>query len=197
VSGDVGGEDLMNCAPIEVLEADLLAEFRRDPRAPRAARLLADYAERHVDWRRHVLYDASTYTRNLVARCAEFELLVLCWNVGQQSPIHNHAGQHCWMAVLDGEIEEAHYAFPDAGCAAGPLAPGRSLRFAAGKVAYIDDEIALHRVRPVPGTSGVTLHLYSKPIDVCQVYDETTGGVVLRRLAYHSLEPGQALVRGT
>jgi cysteine dioxygenase len=182
----------MNRGPIEILLSDLLGEFRRDPRAPRAARLLAEYAERQADWRRHVLFDGGTYTRNLVARNDEFELLVLCWSVGQQSPIHNHAGQQCWMAVLDGELEEIQYAMPSPTEAKPPIA-GRTIRLGTGKVAYIDDEIALHRVRPVPGTSGVTLHLYSKPIDVCQLYDEVTGEIVARRLAYHSVEPGRAV----
>jgi hypothetical protein len=32
------------------------------------------------------------------------------------------------------------------------------------------------------------LHLYSKPIDVCNIYDEATGRVVESSLVYHSIE---------
>ena len=48
------------------------------------------------------------------------------------------------------------------------------------------DRIALHRVRPCEGRTAVSLHLYSRPIDVCQVYDEDTGDVLAKQLIYHS-----------
>ena len=57
-----------------------------------------------------------------------------------------------------------------------------------GRVGFINDDIALHRVRPVAGKRGISLHLYSKPIDECNVYDEATGLVVRSRLVYHSVE---------
>ena len=182
----------MSAHPILRLESALLSEFLRDPRAPRAAKLLAAYAVEHDDWRRYALFDDALYTRNLVARNAEFEMLVLCWSEGQASPIHNHAGQSCWMAVLDGQIEEVLYAVPSAP-RPGPLEPLRSRRYAPGEIAYIDDDIALHRVRPAAGSAGVSLHVYSKPIDTCRIYDESTGRVEERRLAYHSVEPGRPL----
>src|SRR4051812_37433235 len=41
----------------------------------------------------YILFDPRRYTRNLVYRCSRFELLSLCWEPGQMSAIHNHAGQ--------------------------------------------------------------------------------------------------------
>src|SRR5262245_47901623 len=166
----------MNPTAIHGLQDALLQEFRRDPRGPSVARMLGEYAARHDDWRRFVRFDPEVYTRNLVARNEHFEMLVLCWSVGQASPIHNHAGQHCWMAVLEGEIEETQFQ-PPADGGPGILRPGSRKTFRPGRVAYIDDDIALHRVRPIAGSQGISLHLYSKPIDVCNVYDEQTGRV--------------------
>ena len=180
----------MTPTPIESLVESLLAELRGDVRGRRVARMLGEYCAGHEDWRPYAQFDDEVYTRNLVVREVEFEMLVLCWNVGQQSPIHNHAGQQCWMAILEGEIEEQLYTLPSDG-RPGPLVPGRTMRFPHGRVAYIDDEIALHRVRPVAGTRGTSLHLYSRPIDVCHVYDEGTGNVVPRKLAYHSVGAGK------
>jgi hypothetical protein len=34
---------------------------------------------------------------------------------------------------------------------------------------------------------GISLHLYSRPIETCNVYDEATGCVLPRKLAYHSV----------
>lgn len=186
-------------APIQELQRALLREFESDPRGARVARTLSDYTARQIDWRRFALFDEACYARNLVGRNEQFEMLLLCWNPGQESPIHNHAGQNCWMAVMEGRIEETLFSPAPGG--AGPLTQGITRVYEAGRVGFINDDIALHRVRPVPGTRGITLHLYAKPIDVCNVYDPTSGRVVQSRLVYHSVEgvvtgPGGSCVAG-
>lgn len=172
-------------APILTLQRALTAEFERDADAPRAASILAEYARQHADWRDYAHFAPGCYTRNLVGRTEWYELLVLCWDADQASPIHDHAGQNCWMAVLEGRIEEVHYAYPAAG-QVGPLTPGGSRSFEPGRVAFINDGIALHRVRPTDGRRGISLHLYSRPIETCHAYDEATGKVLPRVLTYHS-----------
>jgi cysteine dioxygenase len=176
----------MKTLPILDLEHTLTAEFARDARGPRVAQILGAYAKEHACWREFALFDPDIYTRNLIARNEWFELLVLCWQAGQSSPIHNHAGQNCWMAVLDGEIEELQFAAPSAGHA-GPLAPGPCRAYVPGKVAFINDDIALHLVRPRGGQPGCSLHCYSRPIETCNVYEESSGRVVKRKLVYHSV----------
>lgn len=170
-------------APIERLVEDLCREFRRDARAPAAAELLARYALGNEDWRPYSFFDPQHYTRHQIERNAEFELLVLCWGVGQASPIHNHEGQNCWMAVVEGEIDELQYHH----AAGSPPVLGRQARLGRGEVAFIRDEIALHVVRSKPGTSGVSLHLYSKPYDACNVYCERTGVIARKSLSYDSI----------
>lgn len=173
--------------PIEDLVRELEAEFGRDPRGPRVARALSRYALERDDWRGYAHFDPQVYTRNLVARREAFELLVLAWNAGQTSPIHNHSGQQCWMAVLEGDIEEVQFEWPR-GDVVEPLRATRTTHLSAGKVAYIDDDIALHLVRPGGGARGVSLHLYSRPIETCDVYDPTTGRVAPRTMAYYSID---------
>jgi len=171
---------------LDQLVSALVAEFARDTRGKAVAKLLASYAAQHDDWRSFALFAPDAYTRNLVARHESFELIVLCWQKDQESPVHNHAGQQCWMAILDGDIEEIQFEEPRAGHA-GPLKRTSSRVCARGKVAYIDDDIALHVVRPVPGTMGASLHLYSRPIETCGIYDPDTGKVSQRTMRYHSV----------
>jgi cysteine dioxygenase len=171
--------------PIATLVDELVDCFRRDEQGRDAARTLGGYAREHRDWKRFGRFDPALYTRNLVARNEQFELLVLCWSAGQESPIHDHAGQHCFMAVLEGRIEERQYALPS-GIAGEPLRPLGRRVFERGEVAYIHDRIALHRVGPCGDQPAVSLHLYARPIDACQVYDERSGAVVSRQLIYHS-----------
>jgi len=174
-------------APIHSLQLDLVREFERDPRGSQVARILSGYTASQDDWRRFAIFHPEMYTRNLVTRNEHFEMLVLCWSENQASPIHNHAGQNCWMAVLEGTIEETQYS-PPAGNAPGPLTVRNTKLYVPGRVAFINDDIALHRVRPAAGGRGISLHLYSKPIDVCNVFDEATGRIVESTLVYHSVE---------
>ncbi|MEM9799709.1 MAG: aminotransferase class V-fold PLP-dependent enzyme [Planctomycetota bacterium] len=169
----------------EALGPLLVGGGSRSEDGAQVAALLRDYAAAEKSWRRYQRFCEDTYSRNLVWRCDDFELLLLCWGEGHVSPIHDHSGQQCWMAVLEGELEEVHYTFGENG-----LSQGRIKSFPAGGVAFIDDDIALHQIRPKEGTRGVSLHLYSNPIDTCQIFCPDTGKPETIHVGYHS-------VRGT
>ncbi len=176
-------------AALDDLTRELDSEFARDPKGAGVARLLESYARAADDWREHALFAPAGYTRNLLRRTDVYELLLLCWDAGQASPIHNHQDQRCWMAVLDGAIRETHFHEPAEGHT-GPLKAGSVRCFRGNEVAYISDEIALHEIRPIASGPGITLHLYSSPIPRCRVYCEVTGRVEVRELSYDSVRPG-------
>src|SRR5579863_9755721 len=52
----------------------------------------------------YLSWDRQHYTRNLILRTPLFELMAICWEVGQASSVHNHRDQHCWMAVPSGRL---------------------------------------------------------------------------------------------
>src|SRR5262249_7439545 len=54
-------------------------------------------------------YASTHYTRNLIYKCELFELLAICWEVGQVSRVHNHQGQNCWMAAPIGRLTVQNY----------------------------------------------------------------------------------------
>lgn len=43
----------------------------------------------------------------------KFNLIVLCWNEGQQSRIHDHAKAHCFAKVLEGSLDEVMFDWPE------------------------------------------------------------------------------------
>ncbi len=169
---------------LATLTDDLMAAIRGTDRGRRIADLLSRYARAHDDWRSFAIVDATCYTRNLIEINDEFELLLLCWGDGQKSPIHNHEGQDCWMAILEGPMEEAHFAFPAGN---GPLEAGPVRAFQRGDVAFIRDEIGLHQVRTVGLRPAASLHLYAKPYAECNCYCEETGRVTRVALGYRSV----------
>jgi cysteine dioxygenase len=72
------------------------------------------YTSCDADWTKFALADSSrAYTRNLVDNCnGKSNLLILVWNPGKSSPIHDHANAHCVMKILKGTLKETLYAWP-------------------------------------------------------------------------------------
>ena len=49
------------------------------------------------------------YTRNLVYRNNDFEILFLCWSPEQIAPVHGHEGEKCWAKVESGKLQFCNY----------------------------------------------------------------------------------------
>lgn len=176
----------MSHSPMQALVTQLTGTFEADPKGARAAELLAAYSTSATDWSRFVCFESDRYTRNLVARNAHFELIVLCWGAGQKSPIHDHQGQRCWMGVLEGQLVETQYRTPRAGVSQPLVVKGQQV-FERGNVAFITDDIALHDIGGLNGKSAVSLHLYAGPIAACRLYDPLTGRVTTKVLEYDTI----------
>lgn len=176
----------MTRQPIDILLSDLERTLADEQRSALVTATLERYAASGArDWKGFAHFEADYYARNLVRQSDLFELIVLCWGAGQRSPIHDHQGQRCWMAVLDGEVQESLF---KVGAPGRPqLSAGPTRTFKSGSVAFIVDEMGWHRIEPAGGRPAVTMHLYSKPIRTCSIYDETSGQVETRKLRYHSI----------
>ncbi|MDP6763333.1 MAG: cysteine dioxygenase family protein [Planctomycetota bacterium] len=171
-------------APLDRLCSALSANLATAGGPTSVASLLAEYASAEGDWRDCARFVESAYTRNLIYKDEHYELLALCWSAGQESPIHNHMGQRCWMGVLEGRVEEVQYDHP---AGEGPLVEKGTRTFEPGQVAFISDEIGLHLVRPADGRPAVSLHLYARPFATCRGYDPATGAERELALSYHSV----------
>jgi len=174
----------VSVAPLQTLIATLKAIFKRTNWTPEEIRLtIAHYIANHSDWKRYVFFSPHKYARNLVEINEDFELIVICWLPGHESPIHNHSSQNCWMSVVEGDIEEIYFSVDKA---TGKLTQGPTNLYKQGMVGYLYDDLALHKVRPVNGIRGVTIHLYNKPIPLCSLYCPLTGKVTRVKSAFFS-----------
>ncbi len=76
-----------------------------------------DYISRHAiipeSLDKYLFFSKGNYTRNLIHKCTLFECLAICWEVGQVSRIHNHRGQHCWMATPIGRLRVQNFRVED------------------------------------------------------------------------------------
>lgn len=76
------------------------------------------------------------------------------------SPVHDHAGAHCLMKVLKGDLVERRFETPDVTRRGKAQLKETSRReFGEGKVAYMSDELGLHEIsNPSPMEYAVSLH---------------------------------------
>src|SRR5271169_4998498 len=57
----------------------------------------------------YLTWDRQHYTRNLIDKNSLYELIAVCWEIGQFSSIHNHRDQNCWMAVPIGRLQVENF----------------------------------------------------------------------------------------
>lgn len=153
--------------------------------------LMRNYKSTAQEWQQYAFHDKNRYTRNLIDDGnGQYNLLLLCWGPGQASPIHDHAGSHCLLKVMDGELSATLYDWPQQQHHHDQQSQNQkqkqpdidSLHVKSSKlmhvneVDYMHDKIGIHRVsNPSNTVPAVSLHLYSPPINMCTTFCENTG----------------------
>ncbi|CAI9611844.1 unnamed protein product [Staurois parvus] len=138
--------------------------------------IVESYESNPLEWMKYAKFDPYRYTRNLVDEGnGKFNLMILCWGEGHGSSIHDHTNSHCFLKILQGNLKETQYEWPQ------KKSNGAMIKTSEGvlklnQCAYINDSIGLHRVEnPSHTEPAVSLHLYSPPFDHCQTFDQRTG----------------------
>ncbi|XP_055025095.1 cysteine dioxygenase type 1 [Misgurnus anguillicaudatus] len=140
--------------------------------------IMEAYESKPQEWMKFAKFDQYRYTRNLVDEGNDkFNLMILCWGEGHGSSIHDHTDSHCFLKLLQGQLKETLFEWPDQkGSPPGGMVQKSQQILLENQCAYINDSIGLHRVENVSHTEcAVSLHLYSPPFQTCQTFDQRTG----------------------
>jgi cysteine dioxygenase len=127
----------------------------------------------------YLTWDRQHYTRNLIDKTPLYELLAICWEVGQASSVHNHRDQNCWMAVPIGRLQIENFRVVQQDITAGTcrLEPADVVEMNISQPCAVDPQEPVHRVlNPREfNQRAVSLHVYSRPFDTCVVYSAEQG----------------------
>lgn len=119
-------------------------------------------------------YSRSNYTRNLVFKNALFECMVICWEIGQNSRIHNHRDQNCWMSAPIGRLFVQNFRVEDRNADAHTcqLFPTDTYVMDSAHPAYVNPLEPVHSVHNLPeyNQRAASIHIYSRPFDTCEIY---------------------------
>jgi cysteine dioxygenase len=127
----------------------------------------------------YLTWDRQHYTRNLIDKTDLYELIAICWEVGQASSVHNHRDQNCWMTAPIGKlvVENFRLGFQDLESGKCQLEPSDCVELTAESPCAVDPREPVHRVVNPRETNrrAVSLHVYSRPFDTCVVYSPEQG----------------------
>jgi cysteine dioxygenase len=127
----------------------------------------------------YLCWERQHYTRNLIDKTPLYELIAICWEVGQVSSVHNHKDQNCWMAVPIGRLKVENFHLVSQNIEAGKcdLRPSDTVEMKPGQPCAVDPLDPVHRVlNPREfNERAVSLHVYSRPFDTCIVYSPEQG----------------------
>lgn len=127
----------------------------------------------------YLCWDRQHYTRNLIDKTPLYELIAICWEVGQASSVHNHMDQNCWMAVPIGRLHVENYHLVSQALDQGKcdLEKSDTVEMNPTHPCAVDPLDPVHRVlNPAAfNEKAVSLHVYSRPFDSCVVYSPEQG----------------------
>ena len=162
---------------------DLITKLKKTdpkdfPKITKQINILASEFENYIYW-----CDES-YTRNCIERTENFELMLLCWNNKQATPIHDHGGEKCWVYQISGTVDEVRYKENENG----QLEVDHKMTLKPGALTYMDDNMGYHALENNKDSKALTLHLYMKPIDECEVFNTEEKCFESKELAYDTHE---------
>ena len=151
---------------------------------------------------KYLFFSKGNYTRNLIFKNEVFECMAICWEIGQASRIHNHRGQNCWMSAPIGRLRVQNFRVEQRDAAQGTcrIIPTDIYDMDAAHPACVNPLEPVHQVLNLAEFKrrAVSIHVYSKPFDTCEIYLREKGAYCDVPLHYTSeygkLNPAEKLL---
>jgi len=146
---------------------DILREHAVGPERPTPAsltRCLAPEADRYLE---RVRFDPAHYVRHAVLLWEDWEVMVIGWEAGQITPIHDHRGVLGGMAILSGTVVEERFTV------ANELPELADSRVRPEGDLSETGPTVLHRL--IPRSRSVSLHIYRPPLRTMGIWDPRSG----------------------
>ena len=128
-------------------------------------------------------FSKTSYTRNMIYKNSDFEILLICWLRGQMAPIHGHEGEKCWFKIISGKLKIYNYKIESIN----PLKL-KQLEKIYAKAGYLDGPADIHSIKNNNEEPVTTLHVYAKPYDICDIYDLKTNQIQRKKMHYYSVD---------
>jgi len=121
-----------------------------------------------------------TYARRLLHRDPQerYSVLVMVWDAGQGTMLHDHGGTWCVECVYRGRIQVTSYSVrggdPETGVV--QFSPETEVTAGVGQAGALIPPFEYHILRNPASEPAVTLHVYGGELLACHVYEPVEGG---------------------
>ena len=161
---------------------DLVKALKNKPEDESYLRIMQSIDIPENEFEKFFTWNSEHYTRNSLIHTDDFELLLVCWEKGQSSVIHDFASNAAWTHVIRGALRENKYKHGSHG-----LEKVSSVSLGTSDFSFMNHPINIHRYSNCYEARTVSLHLYAKPITKWTVYNEDTGASEEQQVAYDSV----------
>ena len=142
--------------------------------------LLDDFDFSAIDFKPYQSWSSKKYTRNCLYKDKNFELILLCWEHGQETPIHGHDGEDCWVYLLEGGMKEVFYSMNDKNS----LIADDFQIVEPDQVTFMSDDQGYHKLQNDYEGRSMSLHIYAQPIENCKAFDESSQQFIDKSLSF-------------
>jgi predicted metal-dependent enzyme (double-stranded beta helix superfamily) len=133
---------------------------------------------------RFLVPNPERYARRLVHRDPDdrYTVIAMVWNVGQGTPLHDHAGIWCVECVYSGRIRVTSYQ-----CHGGDpehdivqFKQETVIQAGVGQAGALIPPFEYHVLENAGDTPAVTLHVYGGEMDHCHIFEPVENGWLRR-----------------
>lgn len=125
------------------------------------------------DWEKYVKFSNTIYNKVYLDCSTDlFDLILICWNNGQQSTPHDHPDDGCLMKILDGELTEKIYTknintsikvHVDCENGCDKYSYAKTNFYKKTQISYREGKNVIHDVINADNIKTVSLHIYAPP----------------------------------
>mgnify|MGYP003631196767 CR=1 FL=1 len=123
-----------------------------------------------VEWEHYFKFSDEKPQRVSLSKTDDYELLLSCWEKGQEGPIHDLDSEEAWIHPICGKFIEERYKLSN-----NKLEQVSSIQLTPQSYSYMQKSKTIYKYINVYNARSVCLHLYSKPVKVWTEYDKVTG----------------------
>jgi cysteine dioxygenase len=132
---------------------NFIEEIKNVKNFPDVKNILNNYTA--DDWKKFVKINNCKYHKEKIFENDYLDVYILTWNKKQQSKIHNHAKNGCWLKMLQGGLIENIYDKD--------LNLQNKNILNSGDIGFMHDDLGYHDIINDNDYIAVSLHVYSPP----------------------------------
>lgn len=130
---------------------DIIQELKNKPNIKEIQNILNNYDS--IDYKDLIEFSDNTYKRIPIYTTEDFDIILICWNKGQYTKIHDHPDYCCVVKLLEGLLLEENFSVYE-----DKLKVFNNIIIKPNDITSKCSNKIVHRI--VPLDKSVSLHIY-------------------------------------